>query len=192
MAGEKTVKTARTFVKADGSTGPRASEDIVGIRVQIEHGGNPIEIDLNKLAKEQPGMFRAAAGFGILTTVCNAFGGEKDPFEAREKALARLESIENGQWSAERQVGPRVTLLVEALARVQAARIGKDPGEEWRRSLAAKLKSEEVDAKALQANPKVRAELEQLKAERAAEEAKKAAETAQSSEDNFDFLDEVA
>lgn len=187
---EKTVKTTRLFQKTDGSTSPRSDEDIVGIVIDIEGSTGPIEIDLNRLAREQPGMFRAAAGFGLLTTVCNAFGGEKDPESAREKAMARLEAIEDGSWSAERQSGPRVKTLVEALARVQAARSGTAPDEAWFTTWEAKLKSGEVDAKALQANPKVRAELEQIKAERAAEAAKRAAEKAQTvTDDDLSILD---
>ena len=186
-----TLKTTRTFVKADGEESSRAGPDIVAIKVAIEGGGDPIIIDLNALAKEQPGMIRAAAGFGLLTTVCNAFGGENDPYEAREKALARLETIaDDGKWAAERQTGPRVTLLVEAVAMVQSERTGEAVTEEWKKAFAGKLKAEEIDQKQLQANPKIRAALEQIKAERAAEAAKKAAAAAQdATDDDLSILD---
>lgn len=175
---KRAEKTKRTFLQPDGSETPRASTSSIGGKVHFVGSGEELVFWLKDL---KPEVVNAAALFGIMTSVTNTVGkadmGEDEMIEA---ARARLLTIQDGGWSAERQSGPHNSDLLEAVARRERD-LGRDFGDDRRAAMTAKLNDEEGGAayKAkLLAVDSVRAHFEAIKAERAQERARKAKERA--------------
>ena len=168
-------KTKRFFLDESGEASPRAGLTSTAGRIVFVETGDTLEFAYEELTPE---IRRAAALFGIMTSVTNTVGrADMTVDEMVDAATARLEAIvQDGRWSAERQSGPRTGDLVEAAARWYAER-NKEFSAETRAAISQKLADEnEGDAyrKKLLANESFAAHFAAIKAERAAERASKA------------------
>jgi|CXWL01.1.fsa_nt_gi hypothetical protein len=184
-ADTKERTTKRSFVLSDGTEVSRATADVQSVRVIFVENDHVLDMNLDDL---EPGVLRAAAAFGVLTSVTNTVGSSKLSLDEKiDAAQGRWEALQGGSWSAERESGPGNTDLVEAAARVQAAR-GKPWGDTERGAFGLRLKNEEVKGKDLLANPTFKAQYDAIKAERAMERAKVSAAKAKTNA-NTDGLD---
>lgn len=173
--------TERTWINADG-TETKDPREAKGVRIEVI-GSGPVEVFAEQM---KPGVRNAAELFGYNIVLTNTMGGLRGD-EAMEAMLARLETLEAGEWTSRKGAeGPRVSLLVEAVVAAYAkAGKTKDP-EEVKLSL---LEKGDEGRKAVLANPQVKAEYDRLRAEAAAERAAESAAKAGSSEGDLDSLD---
>jgi hypothetical protein len=181
LAGGETVsgrtraeKTKRFFLDASGETSPRARLDSVAGRVTFVASGEILDFNWDDLTPE---VQRAAGLFGIMTSVTNTVGRagmtDEDMFTA---ASDRLGTILDGEWSAERQSGPRTSDLIEAAGRAFAERgmtFSDEKAAEIREKLADEKTGAEYRAQML-SKTAIKAHFEAIKAERAAQRAAKA------------------
>lgn len=171
-----TTKKARNvenyYISKDGSKSPRPQPDVVGFGKKFLGNG----IVLEKMLQDfpQPVLAQASA-FGLQQVLQNAYGAATDDDERADMADARLETLLGGSWAADRQSGPRSSDLIDAWAAARAEG-GKPVTDEWKDQQRQKLESGEVTAKDLQNNVRIKAKLDAIKAERAAERAKASAE----------------
>lgn len=168
----------RSFRSADGTYTSRANTSSVGFRIEFVENGHVIEHSLSDFPE---GVRNAAAAFGLVTSITNTFGGVKGPVEdAIEAAEDRLAVFLEGDWSAERQTGPRSSQLVEAFKALR-----DDHGLETTDDRIAKfvedLKNEEY-AKTIMKDVQFAAKLQAIRAKAAAERAAKLAAKAESAE----------
>lgn len=176
-------KTKRFFLNADGEPSPRTRLDSVAGRVHFVGSDETLEFRWDDLTAE---VQRAAGLFGIMTSVTNTVGraGMTDE-EMYQAASDRLATILDGEWSAERQVGPRTSDLIEAAARAFAERGMAFPAEK-REEIRQKLADETTGAEyraTLLSKTSIKAHFEAIKAERAAERAAKAKAAVETSDD---------
>lgn len=183
-----TPKKARNveifYIAKDGSRAARPQADVIGFGKKFLDTGAEMSAKLEDFTTE---VLRQAAAFGFQQVTQNAYGAATDGEERQELAEARLETLLGGSWASDRQSGPRSSDLLEAWAQARADG-GKEATDEWRESAKQKLESGEVTAKDLQANPRIKAKLDQIRAERAAERAKKSAEAAGGAQEASDSL----
>lgn len=182
-------KTKRLFITADGEATPRTGLESVAGKIIFVETGEELEFKWDDLTPE---IQRAAGLFGIMTSVTNTVGrAGMSAAEMVEAAETRLEYIQGGQWSADRQSGPRTSDFIEAAARWYAEK-GKPFDEDMRARMQAKLADEEAGAEYkadLLSRPSFKALFEAIKAERAAARAEKAKAAAASAEVESDDLD---
>lgn len=124
-AVRNSAKCIRKFISRSGEATSRATLDVQKVVFEFE-SGEPLVMDLNKLKGFETlpdGVVRAAAAFGVNTSVGNTFGAIKDnPVEARIAADDRWSTLaDDGEWAAEREGGMRIGDLVEAVRRAKAA-----------------------------------------------------------------------
>ena len=167
-------KTKRLFIDSKGEAHPRAGLDSVAGQITfINSGEPPLEF---RYADLSPEIQRAAALFGIMTSVTNTVGrADMSLDEMVEAATDRLRSIvEDGKWSAGPQSGPRTSDLIEAARRWYSER-NREFTSDMEATMTAKL-SDEVSGPEYRANlmKSVAAHFAAIKAERAAERAAKA------------------
>lgn len=175
-------KTKRLFLTASGEATPRAGlESVAGKIIFVGAEDSPLTFKYDDLSPE---VARAAALFGIMTSVTNTVGRADmslaDMYEAAEARLAAI--VDEGRWSAERESGPRTNDLIEAARRWYAER-NKPFTDEMAAAMQAKLADEK-------SGPDYRTQLQRnvavhfaaIKAERAAERAAKAKERTPDSE----------
>jgi hypothetical protein len=175
VATSKKARNVENFyIGKDGSRSARPMADVVSFGKKFLSNGHEIVKDLSDFSQSS---LAQAAAFGLQQVGQNAYGAAADDDERIEMLESRWESIQNGNWSADRQVGPRSSDLVDAFAQARADQ-GKDSSDEWKETIRQKLESGEIAAKDLQANPLIKAKLDAIKAARAAERAKKSAEAA--------------
>lgn len=138
--------------------------------------------------------------YGIAQKLGDTYAGVSgDIDEAVEGFDAMLEQFKAGDWSTERAAtGPLSSRVVEAWVNVQTA-AGKSPTDEAKAAVAAILKDggtwpatgetvTAAQAKAkFTANPKIAAEMERLRAERAAAKLAKLAEKPATTDAEIDF-----
>ncbi len=160
----------RTFLDASGAYTPRVGIDSIGFKIELLESGAVVE---RSLADFEDGVKNAAALFGLVTAITNTFGGISDPDEMAEVMEARLENLLSGEWTAERQTGPRTSDLLDAFVTFREKN-GKPTSEDRKEQFLADLKAGTVKAKDLLAdNPGLAAEHASIKAKRAAERAEK-------------------
>lgn len=159
------------YVSQSGERAARPMPDVVAFGKRFLSNGHEIVKNLEDFSQES---LSQAAAFGLQQVGQNAYGAAADDDERIEMLEARWESIQNGNWSADRQVGPRSSDLVDAFAQARADQ-GKESSDEWKETIRQKLESGEIAAKDLQANPLIKAKLDAIKAARAAERAKASA-----------------
>lgn len=175
VRARKGEKVERQFYSADGEAGSRVGLDSVGVKLVFVDTGEVLDMAYSALSPE---VARAAALFGVMTSVTNTFGGMSDAGEMYEAAETRWESLAGGQWSSDRQSGPRVGDLVEAILRLRKER-GREPVEGDYEDVKARIVKGELNAKGLLATPEVAAHFHAIKRERADARAKDAAAKAQ-------------
>jgi hypothetical protein len=181
VASAKKARLVENFyIGKDGQRQARPMLDVVSFGKKFLSNGHEIVKHLSDFSNE---TLAQAAAFGLQQVGQNAYGGVTDDDEKIEALEARWDNIQAGQWSADRQVGPRSNDLVEAFAQVKIDE-GKNVTDEWKDVVRQKLESGELQAKDLAANPRVKAKIDAIKAARAAERAKKSAAAAGSASDD--------
>ena len=175
----------RYFRLSDGTYVSRANNDVVGFRFDVlDETGEVFESFEGNFDDYNESVIRAAAMWGMMTSAGNTTGGKSlTPQERAELVADRLGLFADGEWTGERQSGPRSSQLLEAIIAVRAAG-GAETTEEQKATLATKLQDEE-EKKKWMANGKVAAALAQIKAEAAMERAKKAAAKATADSDDL-------
>lgn len=162
---KRAAVSKRTFVNAAGEYTGRVDTTSVGFKVELLGNGAVLERKLSDYPQE---VINAAALFGLVTSLTNTFGGMSDPDEMADAMTQRDETFQGGEWSSERQTGPRTSDLLDAVVAFRAKN-GKETTEEWKQGLAAKLAAKETTSKDILAEPAVNAEYLAIKAKRAAE-----------------------
>lgn len=139
-------------------------------------------IDL-KLSDFPANILNAATFHGLTAKIGDTFAGAKgDAQTAYDDAAALIERLVAGDWVKEgEKAGPRVSLLVDAIARA-LVKSGETVDDERMESIAAKLKADKTMRDGVLENPVFKAEYEAIKAERAVARAKEAAKTAKGAE----------
>lgn len=195
----KSKRSITRLFRNEGSDEPtsRATESTTHILFRFADG-EETEFDLAKAfggSLPPKGVGRAAAAFGISTSAGNAGNtaahqkDTDDPEVAREAVEARLETLvppdgSPGEWSAgPAEGGPRTSLLLEAVIAYRIAN-GRPVDDAAMKPILAQLHNPDKDAakayaKKLGEVPQVEAELQKIKAKRAADRAAKAAASAQ-------------
>lgn len=144
--------------------------EVGAVSWEFADGSDPIVFHYSEFEGLAPIMLVHAALHGISQTGGDAYSGEKDVAEARNKLLERLERIRANEWTARRAPGEgSTTLVVEAVANLQGLTT-EVVKETW-----AKL--DEETQKNVRKMPEVKAEMARIKAERLASQAKDADET---------------
>ena len=166
----KREKADRIFLDSNGKEFPRTFEGVQAVEFRFKNG-HKLHMPLDSLPE---GILRAAAAFGINTSVGNTFGAIEDLEDALEAAESRWEQLCRGVWSAERSTGPRTGDLLEALCRALAG-IGKRVTEADREGLEKQLE-DAAFAKSVGSDPQVAVHLAAIRKERAEERARKALE----------------
>lgn len=168
-------KTKRIFISADGTKTPRVGLESVGAELHFVGSDEVFTFNYDDLSPE---IKRAAALFGIMTSVTNTVGRSDMGLDEMVEAVAdRLASIvEEGKWSEGRTSGPRTSDLIEAAKRwyaekrktwtaeveaaMQARLADEESGEEYRKTLQkhvavhfAAIKAERAAERAAKAKP---------------------------------------
>lgn len=186
VARKRGQKCVKSFILADGSESVRASGNGVAVKFVFPNNGDLVM----KLDDLQPEVVTAAALFGLSTSVSNTFGSaDMDEADAFEAASSRWETLLNGGWTAERETGPRTSLLVLAAKKVRDAQ-GKSTDADWEDSFKAKLVAGTVTQKQLMGEPIFAAAYEEIRAQLAEARRKAAAAKAEAAGDSdLSFLD---
>lgn len=175
--GKKAARCDRIFADHEGNEHSRAFPEVTAVKLRFHATPvSPLRELVMNLDDLPPGVLRAAAAFGVNTSVGNTFGAIPDPSEAYEAACDRWETLVKGEWSADRQTGPRTSDLVEALCRYSVQQ-GHTVDEAFRTRLKQKC-GDEAQRKAWESNPQIQVHLMALRKERAEENARKALELA--------------
>lgn len=159
---KKVAKCERQFIDADGGVHARAFEGVAAVRLHFVESGNDLLMPLNELPD---GIIRAAAAFGLNTSVGNTFGAIEDPDEALEIAAARWETLKSGQWTSDRVTGPRIGDLIEAMCRLREEK-GKPADDAYRAAITESL-SDPAQAKAVGGDPRIQLHVAAIRKERA-------------------------
>lgn len=175
----KREKVTTTTYLRDGqpTKDPRAADSF---RVEIV-GGDQVTFD----PATMPEAIRNAGeivGFSILLK--NAAGGKRG-YEAYSAMMDRIETWEQGSWSAGGGGGPRVGMLAQAIVNLE---MDKGRGID---AVKAALTASEEKRKAFAANPRVAAEVEKLKLAEQQERARLAAERAGAGDGEGDDLPDL-
>lgn len=187
VARTRAAVSKRSFLNAEGEYTPRVSTDSLGFKIELVETGHTVE---HKLADFSTEVLNAAALFGLVTSVTNTFGGLKDPNEMAEAMGDRLAALLEGEWSSERETGPRTSDILDAYIAFRAKH-GKDTSEDNKEKFLNSLKSKATTVKDLLASETgLAAEYYAIKARRVAERAdKKAKEAAGSTQGESTLLD---
>ena len=169
---KRAAKCSRTFRDSKGEQTSRASADTRAVIFTFAGTNKILEMALDDLPEA---ILRAAAAFGINTSVGNTFGGTPDADEAFELAESRWERLKEGEWSAERgESGPRTGDLVAA-AKAAKTKAGATFNEA---DFLEKLRSGALTREKVTSIPAIKAELDAIRLQRMQERAAKSAEAA--------------
>jgi len=146
------------------------TEETGAFSVKFENGA----LETFRLADIPEALHPTLALHGLGQKIVDSYAGKRD--EAHHIAMAVYENLLNGEWSLRGEAMPRITILVRALLRV-AEQAGQTVDEAKVKATVSEM--EKDDRKALEANPKVKAVVEAIKAEDAAKRLEAAQEAAQ-------------
>ena len=182
-AQSKTSRLVRSF-RSEGSADltPRVTMNVTHVHFETPANGKSVEASLAEFFGGQlppPGIGRAAAAYGLNTTIGNALGnleGDElnDPDEIMEAIRDRIETLKKGQWASDRVGGGRPSIVKMAFFDWRKSKGVKDSDEKIA-SLTAQWFEDETNFKKLQANPEFAVYLAQFKASRKKPEAGAAA-----------------
>lgn len=172
----KASKCERTFGFKDGSKAARTNVGVDSVHFRFPENGTTLDMNLDELSDD---IIRAAAAFGVNTSVGNSFGALSDPVEALRVAEERWETLKTGIWASERQTGPGTSDILEALIRM-AADGGKIVDEAGRERLRHKIAAAGESVKTWTADAQLNAHVLAIRQERAERKAEEAAEKAKS------------
>lgn len=163
----RAAKCNRKFVSRSGEVTSRATLDVQKVVFEFtDAGGEPLIMNLDDLAGFSglpDGVVRAAAAFGVNTSVGNTFGAIKDnPVEARLAAEDRWGTLTDGEWASEREGGMRIGDLIEAVKRAKTKAGHAFDESSFRMALESGRKDRNEVAKI----PAVAAELEAIRLEK--------------------------
>jgi len=156
-------------------------EDLSGVDFEFANGA-ALAVNVEDLPAD---TIKNLLLHGISQKVGDSYSGSSTPEEAFQMAAGVLKRLQSGEWRVAREGGggKRTTMLTEALHRVFP-----DKTMEECTAKIADLSDEQV--KGLKLQPKIKAALAAITAERAAAKAAKEAEAASDApevEDDFDF-----
>ena len=157
-------KCTREFYTAGGEKSARAGLESVGVILKLA-GVDDWQLDVAYDALT-PEVARAAALFGIVTTVTNTIGKKGLTTDEMIEALeARAETLQSGIWTAERASGPRTSDVLTALIRYRESK-GAAVTDEWKAKMAKQLAEDADFAADVRSRPAVAVLIETIKLER--------------------------
>lgn len=171
------------YIDSKGARAARPQPDVVSFGKKFLESGEELIWDLKRF--EAVGAQGLA--FGLQQVTQNAYGGLTTDAERIEACEDRIATLEGGSWSSERQAGPRDSDLLDAWAAAREEQ-GAKADAEWRESVRQKLEAGEVTSKQLMANARIKAKLDAIRAQRAADRAKASAEKLASAPEASDGL----
>lgn len=183
---KRAPKCERTFLDKEGNSHGRSFEAVHAVKFVFLETDHELVMGLDELPE---GVLRAAAAFGINTSVGNTFGAISDPDDAIEAAEERWETLKSGRWSAERETGPRTSDLIEAVCRAREER-GQPVADDFRDNLRAKF-ADPAYVKAVEGDPRIAVHVAAIRKERAEDRARKAQERAAAAGDAGGAADEL-
>lgn len=172
----RSEKCTREFYSASGEKSARAGLESTGVILRLA-GVDDFALDI-PYADLSPEVARAAALFGVVTTVTNTIGKKGMTTDEMIEALeARTETLLSGIWTAERASGPRTSDVLTALIRYRESK-GATADDAWKANMAKKLAEDADFAADVRSRPAVAVLIETIKLERQQERIKKAKEKA--------------
>lgn len=170
-AGKRDKVTKREWLMADGS-GTKDPREAHSVKIEVLGGAGTIAAAPADFSEQ---VQNALALFGLNIVLTNTMGGLKGD-EAFEAMAARLETLQNGEWTDRKGAdGPRISQLVAAVIAAFRKR-GEERDED---TMTAKIKGMEAEArKSLAEDPEVKLELDRIKMEAAQERFRKSEEAA--------------
>jgi len=173
--GRGSTKIKRWFFREGGEPSPRPQGDAEFIAWEFFDGSRSVHkivLDMRQISGglAPEGVCRAASAFGYSTAAGNAAGGEKTINGAIEAVQDRVTTFLEGEWSEGRSAGPSRKDLVAAWV-ASCRNAGAKITLEQEAAMLEALKSEKISPKDLLADDGVQAELDAIKAQRAAERA---------------------
>lgn len=154
----------KVYVYADGTEGRHARPDVKRLEFRFTDDSVLVVGDVHADCE------RAAAWHGKAQKIGDGYNKAEDAAGAYESAAAMLERLVAGEWVKPGEAaGPRIGLLVEAIARALEA-AGEEVGTARRDKIAQKVAGKEARESAL-GNPAIEAEYKSIQAERAMERA---------------------
>ena len=165
-------KCTREFYSADGEKSARAGLATTGVILRLA-GVDDFALDIPFDALS-PEVQRAAALFGVVTTVTNTIGKKgMTTDEMIEPLEARAETLTSGIWTAERASGPRTSDVLLALVRYRESK-GAQVDDAWKADMAKRLADDADFAADVKSRPAVAVLIETIKLERQQERIAKA------------------
>ena len=176
----------RIFHHADGEQSGRARKDTVAITFKCQNGATGT-VDMAKVfggTLPPPSVGRAAAAFGVSTTIGNAGNtagaddkkarglkreDDPDPEIVFNALMSRLEKVvppdgTEGEWTTARETGPRTSLMLEAIVAYRTAK-GRPVNDEVLAKYRASLR--DIDyVKRTMADPDFRVIYEKMRVEK--------------------------
>lgn len=174
---EKASVCKKVYVNTAGEETRSATADSVRLEFRFANGNvHVVE------PKDHPGNISTCLGwFGISEKYGNAYAGAKGDADTAEEAfLSMQEQLQGGTWVEKAEVGPRPSLIADAIIAALTA-AGQKVDEKRAASVREKVKDKATRDGALK-DPVIKAEYEAIKAKRAAERAKAARDLAKGKE----------
>jgi hypothetical protein len=168
MAKRGPTLAKKWYPDTDDQKGRNGTEYSLWSRIEIQFtNGSTVGCDLSELPKD---IIQQAACHGLNQKIGDSYAGaEGDINKAVDWAEAVLDELKLGNWSKDREVGPRLKDLYEAIRRVaRDAGLGDVTDEQ----LDAKYKTHEnakTNRDNAKATPQVKAKLAEIEAEKAME-----------------------
>lgn len=160
----RSEKCSREFYNAAGEKSARAGLETTGVILRLV-GADDFSLDI-PYDSLTPEVARAAALFGVVTTVTNTIGRKGMTTDEMIEALeARAETLMNGVWTAERASGPRTSDVLTALIRYRESK-GAAVTDEWKADMAKRLAEDADFAADVRSRPAVAVLVETIKLER--------------------------
>lgn len=171
-ASARAEKCTREFYATGGEKSARAGLESVGVVLRLAGVDDwSLDIPYDSLTPE---VARAAALFGVVTTVTNTIGKRGMTTDEMIEALeARAETLMNGVWTAERASGPRTSDVLLAFVRYRESK-GVATDDAWKASMAKRLVDDPDFAADVKSRPAIAVLVETIKLERQQERIAKA------------------
>lgn len=116
MARESKAK--KVYIYEDGTEGRSAKPEATALQFRFENG-NVVEVKADQFPET---ILKCAAMHGIAQKVGDTYNDAKSIDDAQEECEKMIERLQDGIWVTEKKAsGPRIGVLVEALARVLEA-----------------------------------------------------------------------
>lgn len=179
---EKTSVCKKVYIDKDEVETRSATAGSVELQFRFANG-NSHKV---QLADHPAEIVTCLGWFGISEKYGNAYAGAKGDADAAEEAfLSMQEQLRGGTWVEKAEVGPRPSLIADAIiAALNAA--GQKVDEARAGTIREKVKDKPTRDGALK-DPVIKAQYEAIKAARAAERAKAAAVLAKGAEIGVSF-----